>query len=407
MIITVNSQYENLVPKLSAQEYELLKKSIKENGLWMPILVNPDGEILDGHHRFRACIELEIPTKHALREFENKLLEKKFVIECNLKRRQLNDFQIAELGMSLLEIEQELAAQRKIDHAQSNEPIAANEAKGKSVEKAAKQIGMSRGTFERAKKIIEDAPEEVKQKLRDGNPHTSISKEYQHLVKEQKKEKRHDEIKQLQVNLPEKVTLHNSEFQKTFIEGNTVSLIFTDPPYHDKFLHLYEDLAVHASRVLRDGGSLVCYVGQGNIGKIINMMEAQGLKFHWPITVKHSGPSASVFGKKVLVACKIMLWFVKGKYEGEFVRDFIESEFQGKELHEWAQSTIESDYYIKYMTIENEIVYDPFLGQGTFGISAIKLNRQFIGCEIDAGHFANAQRLISEANMQLVSEGNK
>jgi DNA modification methylase len=55
------------------------------------------------------------------------------------------------------------------------------------------------------------------------------------------------------------------------------------------------------------------------------------------------------------------------------------------------------------MTIENEIVYDPFLGQGTFGISAVKLNRQFIGCEIDPGHFENAQRLISEANAEILT----
>lgn len=404
MILTVNSQYEKLVSRLSSEEYASLKKSIKEDGLWMPILVNPDGEILDGHHRFRACLELNIPTKHAVREFENTLLEKKFVIECNLKRRQLNDFQKAELGIELMHIEEELAKQRQGNPGKPrDEPLSSNELKGQARDITASKIGISGTTFERARKIIESAPEEVKQKLRDGNPNTSISREYQSLVKEQKKEKRHDEIKQLQINLPEKVTLHNTEFQKTFIEGNTVSLIFTDPPYHDKYLHLYEDLAIHASRVLRDGGSLVCYVGQGNIGKIINMMEAQGLKFHWPITVKHSGPSASVFGKKVLVACKIMLWFVKGKYEGEFVRDFIESEFQGKELHEWAQSTVESDYYIKYMTIENEIVYDPFLGQGTFGISAVKLNRQFIGCEIDPQHFENAQRLISEANDQLLT----
>ena len=407
MKLSVNSQYDKLVSKLSSDEYESLKKSIKEDGLWMPILVNPDGEILDGHHRFKACLELEITPKHAIREFENKILEKKFVIECNLKRRQLNDFQKAELGIALMGIEEELAKQRQGNPGNPrNEPLSSNELKGQSRDIIAHKIGMSGTTFERAKKIIESAPEEIKQKLRQGNPHTSISKEYQSLIKEQKKEKRHDEIKQLQINLPEKVTLHNTEFQKTFIEGNTVSLIFTDPPYHDKYLHLYKDLAIHASRVLRDGGSLVCYVGQGNIGKIINMMESEGLSFHWPITVKHSGPSASVFGKKVLVACKIMLWFVKGKYEGEFVRDYIESEFQGKELHEWAQSTVESDYYIKYMTIENEIVYDPFLGQGTFGISAVKLNRQFIGCEIDTEHFTNAQRLISEANNQLVSEAN-
>ncbi|KKK50295.1 hypothetical protein LCGC14_3126430, partial [marine sediment metagenome] len=113
MILTVNSEYEKLVSPLSSEEYASLKKSIKEDGLWMPILVNPGGEILDGHHRFRACLELNIPTKHAVREFENKLLEKRFVIECNLKRRQLNDFQIAELGITLLEIEQELAKQRQ------------------------------------------------------------------------------------------------------------------------------------------------------------------------------------------------------------------------------------------------------------------------------------------------------
>jgi len=182
------------------------------------------------------------------------------------------------------------------------------------------------------------------------------------------------------------------------VEGNSVSLIFTDPPYHEKYLHLYESLAVHASRVLREGGSLICYAGHYAIGKIINMMEAQGLNFHWPIAVIHSGPSASVFGRKILVGYKPMLWFTKGKYEGEFVKDCIKSEFQGKEIHEWAQSTVESDYYIKYLTLENEIVYDPFLGQGTFGISAVKLNRQFIGCEVDKEHFENARRLISAAN---------
>lgn len=398
MIITVNSEYDALVPKLSSEEYESLKKSIKEDGLWMPILVNPNGEILDGHHRYRACMELKLQTKHAVREFEDNLLEKKFVIECNLKRRQLNDFQKAELGIALMEIEESLAKKRQGNLGKPrDEPLRSNELKGQSRDIVAGKVGLSGTTFERAKKVIEDAAPEIKQKLRDGNPNTSISKEYQHIIKQQKKEKRNEKIQQLQVNLPEKVTLHNSEFQKTFIEGNTVSLIFTDPPYHDKYLHLYEDLAVHASRVLRDGGSLVCYVGQGNIGKVISIVESHGLKFHWQFVIEHSGPTVAMFGKKILVGYMPMLWFVKGKYDGEFVRDVVKSEFQGKELHEWAKSTVESDYFIKYMTIENEIVYDPFMGQGTFGVSAVKQNRQFIGCEIDAAHFENARRLISDA----------
>ena len=80
MKLFINPEYERLVSPLSVDEYETLKKSIKKDGLWIPILINAENEILDGHHRFRACQELEIQTKHAVREFKNKLLEKKFVI---------------------------------------------------------------------------------------------------------------------------------------------------------------------------------------------------------------------------------------------------------------------------------------------------------------------------------------
>ncbi len=397
MILSVSPEYEKLVFPMSSDEYNSLKESIKNDGLWIPILCNKDGIILDGHHRFRACIELKLQTKFAIREFDNKLLEKKFVIECNLKRRQLNDFQKAELGISLLAIEQELAKIRRIDHSQTNKPLGSGETKGQARDIVAKQIGMSGTTFERAKKIIENAPEEIKKKLRSNDTRTSITKEYQNIIKAEKKEKRQNQIKELQVNLPEKVILHNSEFQKIFIEGNSVSLILTDPPYHEKDIQLYDDLAVHASRVLREGGSLLCYAGHFAIGRIISMIEARGLKFQWPMAIIHGGPTAAIFGRKVLVGYMPMLWFVKGKYNGEFVRDVIQSEFQGKELHEWAKSTVESDYFIKYMTIPNEIVYDPFMGQGTFGVSAVKQNRQFIGCEINPEHFENAKRIISNA----------
>ena len=394
MNLTVDPVYQNLVHAVTPEEYESMKESIKKNGLWLPIIVNEKGIILDGHTRYKICKELGIPLKHAERKFENEWVEKKFVIESNLRRRQLNDFQKSELGIPLQRINQEISKLKMSEGGKTK--VQSNDKPFHAGVETAKEIGVPSSTFERAKKIINTAPEDLKQKLRDGK--TTIFKEYQKIQKDEKKAIRQEEIKKQQVNLPESVTLHNSEFQKTYVEGNSVSLIFTDPPYHEKYLYLYESLAVHASRVLRDGGSLICYAGHYAIGKIINMMEAQGLNFHWPIAVIHSGPSASVFGRKILVGYKPMLWFVKGKYEGDFVRDIIKSEFQGKELHEWAQSTVEADYYIKHLTIENEIVYDPFLGQGTFGISAVRLKRQFIGCETDKGHFENARRLISAAN---------
>lgn len=401
MKLIVSPVYESLVPPLTESEYQSLKESIKQNGIWIPIIVNKHGVILDGHHRFRACQEIGIQTKHAVREFENDLLEKKFVIECNLKRRHLNDYQKGILAKELLKIEKEEAKIRqgtRTDIPTSSTPLLDVENSDKrAMAITAKKVGLESGEqLRKILKIDEQASENVKQQLREGK--TTINKEYHQIRKQEKREIRQDEIKNLQVNLPDTVTLYNQEFQSAPVPENSVSLIMTDPPYHEKYLHLYKDLAKHASKVLREGGSLMCYAGHYAIGTIINMMEAEGLSFHWPIAVIHSGPSASVFGRKILVGYKPMLWFVKGKYTGEFVRDVIQSEFQGKELHEWAQSTVESDYYIKYLTIENEIVYDPFMGQGTFGISAVNQKRQFIGCEVDPEHFANAERLISHSN---------
>lgn len=109
MNLTVDPVYQNLVHAVTPEEYESMKESIKKNGLWLPIIVNEKGIILDGHTRYKICKELGIPLKHAERKFENEWVEKKFVIESNLRRRQLNDFQKSELGIPLQRINQEIS----------------------------------------------------------------------------------------------------------------------------------------------------------------------------------------------------------------------------------------------------------------------------------------------------------
>jgi len=66
MNILINPEHEALLPKLPKHKYEALKLSIKNEGVYYPIIANPEGP--------------------------EKLLEKKFVIEVNLRRRHLNDF---------------------------------------------------------------------------------------------------------------------------------------------------------------------------------------------------------------------------------------------------------------------------------------------------------------------------
>jgi len=189
MKLNINPEYQKLLPRISQEEWDTLKSSIKTDGLLYPIVVNQENIILDGHNRFLICNELGVPFQTVVREFIDKLEEKRFVIEVNLKRRHLNDFQKAELGMVLLEVEAELARQRKIGTLMEGEklPLAPIDAIGKAAEVVAKKIGLSGRTFERAKKIIEIAPEQIKKKVREGKQ--SISSAYSQIVTPMKKPK--------------------------------------------------------------------------------------------------------------------------------------------------------------------------------------------------------------------------
>ena len=87
MDLKINSEYAELVPPLSIQEYEALKRSISEKGFWKsnPIVVNKEGIILDGHHRYKACKELQVePITTTAELFDGRLEEKLYVINSNL-----------------------------------------------------------------------------------------------------------------------------------------------------------------------------------------------------------------------------------------------------------------------------------------------------------------------------------
>lgn len=109
--IIISEEYQALVPAQTDQEYQSLKQSINENGFWgsNPIVINSEGIILDGHHRYRACQELAVKPRTTISQFQNKLQEKLFVINSNLRRRHLNSFQRIELALRSKSILQEIA----------------------------------------------------------------------------------------------------------------------------------------------------------------------------------------------------------------------------------------------------------------------------------------------------------
>ena len=410
--IGVKEEYEALLPKLSVEEFESLKQSIKVNGLLIPLVVNQDNILLDGYHRYKVCQELGIKPEVQVKVFPRLLEEKLFMINVNLKRRQLTDCQKVELGEALKPIYKELARRNSLSNLRQNAKIndsshnnlltrstGSFDPLGRVNEIIAKEIGLSTTTYQRGETILKEAPALWKNQVRTGK--IAINKAYTIHKRNLKKE----ELLKASVasnQLPRNVLLIQGDFiekSKELISDTSIDLIFTDPPYGKEWLSLYADLAKIAARALKIGGSIVTNVGHSIIPEVISNMVNAGLTYWWPIAVKLSGQFAREHHRGVSIKWKPLLWFVKGNKKNavDYLADYIESSTPEKLMHEWEQSPAEAEHVISRLTVGNQVVFDPMMGSGTTGVAALKLNRKFIGIEIDREKFEIAKGKINSS----------
>jgi len=184
-------------------------------------------------------------------------------------------------------------------------------------------------------------------------------------------------------------TLINSDFRKmedSFVKKfGQVDYIITDPPYPKEFVSLYSDLSSFSSKVLKDGGSLICMSGQSYLPEVINRL-SENLTYHWVLSyLTPGGQATQIWPKKINTFWKPLLWFTKGEYKGDWNGDVCKSPVNNndKRFHFWGQSVNGMIDIIDKLTYPNDIIVDPFVGGGTTGIACLKLRRNFIGIDIE------------------------
>jgi len=84
------SSIYQILPPLLPDEFEALKASIAEQGIDVPIIVDQEGNVIDGYHRQRACDELGSFCPREVRHFESETDKLELVLRLNCGRRQLN-----------------------------------------------------------------------------------------------------------------------------------------------------------------------------------------------------------------------------------------------------------------------------------------------------------------------------
>jgi len=87
-----NQPYQ-VMPDLGDDEFERLKEDIRANGIEYPIILDGDGDIIDGHHRYRAWVELDrdpddIPAR-VVDDADSENYHRAY--RANLLRRDLSD----------------------------------------------------------------------------------------------------------------------------------------------------------------------------------------------------------------------------------------------------------------------------------------------------------------------------
>lgn len=92
----IDKEFAELIPPLTEDEYKGLETSLITEGC-RDALVVWNGILVDGHNRYKICTEHSLVFRTVQRDFEDRDTAKLWIMNNQLSRRNLNDFQHVEI----------------------------------------------------------------------------------------------------------------------------------------------------------------------------------------------------------------------------------------------------------------------------------------------------------------------
>jgi hypothetical protein len=137
-----------LFPLLQGEQFTELVNDIREHGLREPIVFTPDGQLLDGRNRYRACKKIrdEEPTRRT--EHSEPWA---YVISTNVHRRHLSESQRAMIAARIAE-------RHRGEYARAKQPIGGDAYPAQlppSQKEAAALLNVGTTSIGRARKVVQ------------------------------------------------------------------------------------------------------------------------------------------------------------------------------------------------------------------------------------------------------------
>lgn len=177
--------------------------------------------------------------------------------------------------------------------------------------------------------------------------------------------------------------------QFEWVDDGSLDLCLCDPPWGKSSPEVCQGIAEVAVKKLKYGGSLLVLVGGSYFPEVLTALSSnKELRYHWLITcLLPQGSPSSVSYLKVQTKVRLVLWYVKGTYDGDIISDYIDRpnsySSTDKEFHEWAAPDDLITELIRRHTDPGDTVADLCVGGGTTAVCSVLLGRRFIGSDVD------------------------
>jgi hypothetical protein len=183
-------KYADIFPLMDDAELAALAADIRDHGQRDPIILHPDGKILEGRSRYRACQQIGLEPKTERYDGDDPLA---FVISRNLRRRHLNESQRALVAARLANIEHggkrhppDQAANLPVDPGAAKQtlktdpgtqgaPTAADQEAPVAQSVAAKMLNVSERSVRTAKVVTDQAAKNVIEAVERGEVSVSLA----------------------------------------------------------------------------------------------------------------------------------------------------------------------------------------------------------------------------------------
>ena len=168
--LEVNEAYRNALPKLSAPEFKRLYESISEDGQQVPIIVDYENKIVDGHNRVDIFEELGIQYIEAdFKDFGNEEETVKKIKDLQFARRNMSKEKIEDYILQrATQIKEELG-ERRGGHSPRDSELASSEDFGQKTseviaEKVSEELRIPVSTSKVERTLSKDKPKVFKKK---------------------------------------------------------------------------------------------------------------------------------------------------------------------------------------------------------------------------------------------------